>query len=149
VAAQHAKLKPAHPVTATCAVSPLEGFKTHEWVCFERALVVRDLFTGGVRTFFSTADAQHFRTRLYQHYGAPGCMSGTSRALWCNCAIGFLVHLAKLPISNAQVDAYRCNCLLNGLQGNQHHPAMAKYRPLPAYFQHCMSTSDFMQPLPA
>ena len=40
-------------------------------MCFERALVVRDLFTGGVRTFFSTADAQHFRSRLYQHYGAP------------------------------------------------------------------------------
>ena len=51
------------------AVSPLEGFDAHEWVCFERALVVRDLFTGGVRTFFSTADAQHFRARLYQHYG--------------------------------------------------------------------------------
>ena len=55
---------------AACAVSPLEGFKAHEWVCFERALVVRDLFTGGVRTFFSNADAQHFRTRLYQHYSA-------------------------------------------------------------------------------
>jgi len=72
-------IRSAHPITAIHAVSPLEGFKAHEWVCFERALVVRDLFTGGVRTFFSTADAQHFRTRLYQHYGASGCIDGVSR----------------------------------------------------------------------
>ena len=71
-----------HPVTAHHAVSPLEGFKAHDWVCFERALVVRDLFTGGVRTFFSTADAQHFRTRLYQHYGASGCTEFCGGG-WC------------------------------------------------------------------
>ena len=51
-------------------MTPLEGFAPHEWACFERALVVRDLFTGGVRTFFSTDDAQHFRESLYRQYGA-------------------------------------------------------------------------------
>ena len=52
------------------AVAPLEGYGAHEWVCFERALVVRDLFTGGTRTFHSTPDAQDFRAALYQQYGA-------------------------------------------------------------------------------
>lgn len=52
------------------AVSPLEGFGPEEWVVFERALVVRDLFTGGTRTFHSTPDAQAFRAALYQQYGA-------------------------------------------------------------------------------
>jgi hypothetical protein len=69
------------------AVSPLEGFKAHEWVCFERALVVRDLFTGGVRTFFSTADAQHFRARLYQHYGTQASASSLRRLLPHSCLI--------------------------------------------------------------
>ena len=50
------------------AASPLEGYKPHEWVAFERALVVRDIFTGGVRTFLSTADAQAFRSLIYKQY---------------------------------------------------------------------------------
>ena len=50
-------------------MSPLEGYGPHEWVVFERALVVRDLFTGGTRTFHSTRDAQDFRASLYQQYG--------------------------------------------------------------------------------
>ena len=66
------------------AVAPLEGFEAHEWVCFERALVVRDLFTGGVRTFFSTADAQHFRARLYQHYGTLAAMFELPKSLLCH-----------------------------------------------------------------
>lgn len=57
-------------VCALSAVSPLEGFSPQEWVVFERALVIRDLFTGGNRVFHSTADAQDFRTALYRHYGA-------------------------------------------------------------------------------
>lgn len=52
-------------------VSPLEGYGPDEWVVFERALVVRDLFTGGTRTFHSTHDAQDFRASLYQQYDLP------------------------------------------------------------------------------
>lgn len=52
------------------AVSPLEGYGPREWVCFERALVVRDMFTGGERTFLSQEDAQAFRARIYAQYGA-------------------------------------------------------------------------------
>ena len=47
----------------------LEGVKPHEWVYFERALVVRDIFTGGGRTFQSKQDAQAFRASLYMRYG--------------------------------------------------------------------------------
>ncbi len=50
------------------AASPLEGYEPHEWVSFERALVVRDIFTGGVRTFLSTEDAQAFRASMYKQY---------------------------------------------------------------------------------
>lgn len=53
---------------AANAASALEGFAPHEWVAFERALVVRDIFTGGVRTFLSTADAQAFRSLIYKQY---------------------------------------------------------------------------------
>ena len=54
----------------TClhAASPLEGYGPNEWVAFERALVVRDIFTGGVRTFLSTQDAQAFRALIYKQY---------------------------------------------------------------------------------
>lgn len=41
-----------------------------EWACFERALVVRDIFTGGVRTFLSRDDAQAFRSQIYSQHGA-------------------------------------------------------------------------------
>lgn len=47
----------------------LEGYEPHEWVSFERALVVRDIFTGGVRTFLSRDDARAFRSLLYKQYG--------------------------------------------------------------------------------
>ena len=50
------------------AASPLEGYEPHEWVSFERAMVVRDIFTGGVRTFLSTEDAQAFRASMYKQY---------------------------------------------------------------------------------
>lgn len=52
-----------------CAVSPLEGFGRQEWVCFERALVVRDMFLGGERTFLSQEDARAFRSMIYAQYG--------------------------------------------------------------------------------
>lgn len=50
------------------AASPLEGYGPNEWVAFERALVVRDIFTGGVKTFLSTEDAQAFRALIYKQY---------------------------------------------------------------------------------
>jgi len=52
------------------AAAPLEGLAPGEWACFERALVVRDIFTGGVRTFLSREDAQAFRAQLYAQHGA-------------------------------------------------------------------------------
>ncbi len=61
------------PRLGTCALppaaSPLENFRTDEWVVFERALVVRDIFTGGVRTFLSSADAKAFRALIYAQHG--------------------------------------------------------------------------------
>ena len=51
------------------AAQVLEGYDSGEWVCFERALVVRDIFTGGVRTFLSKADARAFRSLIYAQYG--------------------------------------------------------------------------------
>jgi protein O-GlcNAc transferase len=50
---------------------PLEGHERTEWVCFERALVLRDMFTGGERTFLSTQDAKAFRSMIYAQYGLP------------------------------------------------------------------------------
>jgi hypothetical protein len=51
---------------------PLEGVPADEWVVFERALIVRDLFTGGTRTFTSSQDARAFRAEVYRQYG--GCL---------------------------------------------------------------------------
>ncbi|KAK9836079.1 hypothetical protein WJX84_007267 [Apatococcus fuscideae] len=51
--------------------APLEGFAPDEWVCFERALVVRDIFTGGTRTWLSQEDAQTFRRDIYKIYELP------------------------------------------------------------------------------
>ncbi|KAL3161243.1 hypothetical protein ABBQ38_009607 [Trebouxia sp. C0009 RCD-2024] len=56
--------------------SPLEGYGPNEWVSFERALVVRDIFTGGVRTFLSTEDAQAFRALIYKQYNLPAPEAG-------------------------------------------------------------------------
>ncbi len=63
------------------AASPLEGFGNTTWVCFQRALVVRDIFTGGKRTFFSSQDAQDFRARIYARNGdaLPSSVAGTMR----------------------------------------------------------------------
>ena len=66
------------PCLSTCAclpaASPLENFRTDEWVVFERALVVRDIFTGGVRTFLSSADAKAFRALIYTQHGEVACL---------------------------------------------------------------------------
>ena len=55
------------------AAAPLENFRTDEWVVFERSLVVRDIFTGGVRTFLSSADAKAFRALIYTQHGEVTC----------------------------------------------------------------------------
>ena len=57
-------------LTKVGAAAPLEGLAPGEWACFERALVVRDIFTGGVRTFLSREDAQAFRAQIYAQHGA-------------------------------------------------------------------------------
>ena len=88
------------PVNCICdaslwdAVSPLEGFGAEEWVVFERALVVRDLFTGGTRTFHSTPDAQAFRAALYQQYGA-------AQSLWTLFLALYPSHPPLVPFSLA------------------------------------------------
>ena len=55
------------------AVTPLEGHGPREWACLERALVVRDTFAGGERTFLTTEDAQAFRAHIYAQHGAQPC----------------------------------------------------------------------------
>ncbi len=57
------------PAPAGPAVLPLEGVGLDEWLVFERVMVVRDLYTGGKRTFQTQADAQQFRALMYQQYG--------------------------------------------------------------------------------
>lgn len=85
------------------AVSPLEGFGAEEWVVFERALVVRDLFTGGTRTFHSTPDAQAFRAALYQQYGAA--LRNPSGLFYLSpCAS----HPPRLPLCTAS--SLSCPC---------------------------------------
>lgn len=51
--------------------APLEGYDRSQWVCFERAMVVKDTFTGGVRTFLNREDAHLFRRMVYAQYGLP------------------------------------------------------------------------------
>ena len=63
------RLQDCNPNYLMYAASRLEGYGPHEWVCFERALVVRDIFTGGVRTFLDSEDAQLFRDNMYSNYG--------------------------------------------------------------------------------
>ncbi|MEW5301672.1 MAG: hypothetical protein WDW36_004517 [Sanguina aurantia] len=49
----------------------LEGFKRDTWYIFERVLIVKDLYTGGGRTFHSREDAREFRGLIYEQYGLP------------------------------------------------------------------------------
>jgi hypothetical protein len=52
------------------AAQRLEGVEEGEWLVFERVMIVRDLFTGGTRTFHNQHDAVEFRSNIYQQYGA-------------------------------------------------------------------------------
>ncbi|KAL4450135.1 hypothetical protein ABPG77_010804 [Micractinium sp. CCAP 211/92] len=51
--------------------APLEGYSPSTWVAFDRVLVVKDIYTGGVRTFLSREDAHLYRKMLYAQYGLP------------------------------------------------------------------------------
>lgn len=53
-----------------CAAQPLEGVPRDRWLCFERALVVLDSLSGGVRTFLNREDARSFRDAMYINQGA-------------------------------------------------------------------------------
>ena len=81
----------------SAAVSPLEGFGRREWVCFERALVVRDMFTGGERTFLTQSDAQAFRAMIYAQHGGP----------WVKSIFNKSLRWKKLPDEDAKVDLQR------------------------------------------
>ena len=89
-------------LTRVGAAAPLEGLAPGEWACFERALVVRDIFTGGVRTFLSREDAQAFRAQIYAQHGAS-CVG----ARWCHaCYMSREWFLARLMASLARAACY-------------------------------------------
>ena len=97
------------------AASPLEGYGLGEWVCFERALVVRDIFTGGTRTFLSQRDAQVFRARLYAQYGtasmaAQSYASSSSSMAQLSCAPSALIHvkIAAASLGYAILQGWYC-----------------------------------------
>ncbi|KAL4853094.1 hypothetical protein ACK3TF_005878 [Chlorella vulgaris] len=51
--------------------APLEGYAPGAWVAFDRVMVVKDIYTGGVRTFLDTKDAHLFRKMLYAQHNLP------------------------------------------------------------------------------
>jgi protein O-GlcNAc transferase len=60
------------PHAVATAAMPLEGVSRDEWIMFDHVLIVRDLFTGGNRSFASTQDAREFRAAVYKQYGEAG-----------------------------------------------------------------------------
>eukprot|EP00892_Ulva_mutabilis_P005351 jgi/Ulvmu1/3188/UM015_0229.1 len=50
-------------------VAPLQGIPAEVWLCFERAIIVKDLFTGGKRSFASSSHAREFRAKIYEANG--------------------------------------------------------------------------------
>ena len=56
------------------AEQPLEGIESNEWFCFEHALVVNDLPSGGVHSFLHQEDARSFRTLMYANHGKPSSL---------------------------------------------------------------------------
>lgn len=57
-------------------MSPLEGTSPGEWLVFESVLIVRDIFTGGARSFDTQQDAREFRSLVYQQYGEKPWVCG-------------------------------------------------------------------------
>ena len=87
--------------------SPLEGFDSASWVCLQRTLVVRDIFTGGKRTFFSQSDAQDFRRRIYARNGDPSSTQAPSRKMYMQrytfpgeCSVHRLVTQVVMPAAS-------------------------------------------------
>ena len=109
------------------AASPLEGFGNATWVCFQRALVVRDIFTGGKRTFFSREDAQDFRARIYARNGSGrlclltwypahsthrcSLLSSQLTSTIC-CQSTFAVQMSFLPTDRIWQPANPCGCII-------------------------------------
>ena len=68
---------PIHPLLRTtcpalpAAAAPLEGYPPTAWVAFDRVMVVKDVYTGGVRTFLARQDAHLFRKMLYAQASPP------------------------------------------------------------------------------
>lgn len=58
------------PLPPCRAAAPLEGIPPDTWVALDRVLVVKDIFTGGVRTFLDRRDAHLYRKILYAQVGA-------------------------------------------------------------------------------
>jgi len=73
-------LTPLHPLSPTLqprAAAPLEGIPPDTWVALDRVLVVKDIFTGGVRTFLDRRDAHLYRKMLYAQVRCGwGCWKG-------------------------------------------------------------------------
>lgn len=87
---------------------PLEGVAPDEWVVFERVLIVRDVFTGGQRSFATTEDAHAFRAAVYAHYGAP--TSARRRPSWFDRALGGPWPLLLLPLLPRPCGALVASC---------------------------------------
>ena len=72
--ARSSLLPPAPPAWPAClpppAAAPLEGYPPTAWVAFDRVMVVKDVYTGGVRTFLARQDAHLFRKMLYAQASA-------------------------------------------------------------------------------
>ncbi len=66
---QARNLRPLRFPPAPAAGAPLEGYSPSTWVAFDRVLVVKDIYTGGVRTFLSREDAHLYRKMLYAQVG--------------------------------------------------------------------------------
>jgi hypothetical protein len=99
---------------------PLEGVPADEWVVFERALIVRDLFTGGTRTFTSSQDARAFRAEVYRQYGRclAVYMSDPCTAAAVPAAAALLNHQAAgLPPPAASLTSL----LLQPMRLNKHN----------------------------
>ena len=75
---------PAAAAAAAATAAPLEGYPASTWVAFDRVMVVKDVYTGGVRTFLTRADARLYRKMLYaQVWGAGGgCCGGGGMLGW-------------------------------------------------------------------
>jgi len=61
----------------------LEGLSTDTWICFPRALVVKDHYrAGGTRTFASSKHAQAFRTSIFRLHGlTPPVLNAVPRQI--------------------------------------------------------------------